>query len=1593
MKGKKLLTILLCIILLGTLLPASVFASEDVGTGTESAVSATESAVSDDPDESNKAPGQTEEKAAEEPALETIKTNSEESGDKKTDPDGTQNVVPEVNSDEAAPMNSGSEVPDKDTDENDSATDGEPDTEPAEEVGKTPVAEPMTTPAKEAPMEEIIDLAEVPSTEEVTSITFTVTFDANGHGTAPAAVSAAKEAVITEPASPSEDGYTFTGWYKDKETTELWDFSKDKVTEDITLYAGWTEEKPVVMRGAATRSAGTYSIEYVDLSDWFVGYPPDGDYMTGNWPSNTTAVSGTVVSLPPVIRGPHAVEKPFGEGYVIYTWEWYTVVPRGYTNTATDNILDVGSGTFVMPESDVIVMGRWVYNESIQIFPYGTEGGSVTWDGVNASYAQGTYATLTAVPDKGYYFVGWKLGNEDGPTGEIVSTNNPWRFQVTWDKRYTRYYAIFAVRPPGKIMVINGRADKYTAVEGDIITITANNPPAGDELTIRVFDKWTADSPSVRFADPNAPVTTFEMPGPDVTVMASYAAACEIIVETDPAGFEAYTSGGGVYRVGDTVTVTASTPEGYRFKAWNLSYGDFYNSTYSFTADNNRYVTACYEKIPTITVQESEGGTATADSTYIDAGKTVTLTAKPKGGYTFDHWEVVSGGVELDAPSSAETTFTANGNDVVIKPHFTKLDVVITLQQVTYKVVNGTWSDGTKEDKKEWVLSGFKPDEVPIGMIAGEGYTGGAWDDNPNDATITGATTFTYTFTSKPALMDVTGIVEWNDGDNEQGKRPEKITVHLKANDAELESQNVEESEYGVWTFSFDSLPALDSQGVIDYAITVDEIPEYTTKVEKEGSYGFRVINTLDSAVKPDYTVTFDANVPANASTTCTGSMDDQSFTYYEKKALSENGYFLPGYDFTGWYTKVDGTVMTYSDGELVGGLSDNGGTVTLYALWEPKRYQIIFHGGDIGGENIQEAEFDVNAILEPYSDANFGWLSDGKVLRGWVTTGYANFYSDGASFINLCGEPRSDGSLADVNLVAQWVENGQIVVTVTKDGVPQEELADYFKLVNKDGIEFSVPLTYGDGKYTFDTSQASQPGHGPEPLPEGEYELNFYVSNASLLCKDSTKINYKADSASNVVFSYHSLTVKHDHPQDVKLWSTVDGNVGFSPIGWLVPDGSVATIRITNLSPGYILDRYTVDEGSPIYEDSDLTKAELPIQLLDKTAVTIHIIARPTLTITPLPQKYTYNGQIQGEGDTVYEDPAEIAEKVSVEGLPEGDSVASIILDGQEDSVGDYEKLIASNVKVVNAAGNDVTGNYDINYQPGTLTIDPAKVTITVNSVSKMEGDIDPAFTGTVEGLFDEGDLGEIEFVRAGSDEAAGTYKGVLTATYTENKNYEVTVIPGDFTIEASDPVPAKTGTLTFDLGDGTLDGKTGSITIEANVGDTIKLPGAPIREGYTFQYWKGSRYAAGADYKVEGDHAFTAVWEENKVKTYTVTFDANGHGTAPDSQTIEEGKKASKPKDPTASGYTFGGWFTDKECKSVYSFDTAVTKDITLYAKWTKNSSTAGDTGGTSASTAGTSAAKTGDENNVGLWFMLMVASLLALVFIVSRRRFRNR
>ncbi len=117
---------------------------------------------------------------------------------------------------------------------------------------------------------------------------------------------------------------------------------------------------------------------------------------------------------------------------------------------------------------------------------------------------------------------------------------------------------------------------------------------------------------------------------------------------------------------------------------------------------------------------------------------------------------------------------------------------------VTYKVINGTWSDDSTTDKTETVQSGSTPASVPTGMKAGDGYSNGEWDADPASTTITGATTFTYTFTPIQTYEVTYKVVNgtWSDDSAtdktetvQSGSTPANIPTGMKAGDGYLSGE------------------------------------------------------------------------------------------------------------------------------------------------------------------------------------------------------------------------------------------------------------------------------------------------------------------------------------------------------------------------------------------------------------------------------------------------------------------------------------------------------------------------------------------------------------------------------------------------------------------------------------------------------------------------------------------------------------------------------------------------------------------------------------------------------------------------------------
>ncbi len=128
----------------------------------------------------------------------------------------------------------------------------------------------------------------------------------------------------------------------------------------------------------------------------------------------------------------------------------------------------------------------------------------------------------------------------------------------------------------------------------------------------------------------------------------------------------------------------------------------------------------------------------------------------------------------------------------------------------------------------------------------------------------------------------------------------------------------------------------------------------------------------------------------------------------------------------------------------------------------------------------------------------------------------------------------------------------------------------------------------------------------------------------------------------------------------------------------------------------------------------------------------------------------------------------------------------------------------------------------------------------------------------------------------------------------------------------------------------------KTNSLVIKK--GDSINLPTLE-RDGYIFLGWYIGEEKIDSSYKFDKTSFVNARWENiNKVEVYIVSFDSEG-GTVIENQTVKKGEKVVKPENPIMTGYTFVEW---QLSGVAYDFNTPVTSDITLVAKWEENSTT---------------------------------------------------
>ena len=201
--------------------------------------------------------------------------------------------------------------------------------------------------------------------------TYTITFVTNG-GTEVSAITVNHGEKAIQSASPTRTGYGFDGWFTDEALSKAFDFTKDTVTANITLYAKW--------------KLGSYTIQY-NLNG--------GENSLAN-PLNYTTETETI-----------KLASPTKTGYTFSGW----FDNASFTGTAVTEIAKGSSG-------DKAIWAKWTV--ITYTITYNTNGGTLS----------GTYPTTYTVetetislpePEKtGYTFSGWF--DNAGCTGSVVTS-------------------------------------------------------------------------------------------------------------------------------------------------------------------------------------------------------------------------------------------------------------------------------------------------------------------------------------------------------------------------------------------------------------------------------------------------------------------------------------------------------------------------------------------------------------------------------------------------------------------------------------------------------------------------------------------------------------------------------------------------------------------------------------------------------------------------------------------------------------------------------------------------------------------------------------------------------------------------------------------------------------------------------------------------------------------------------------------------------------------------------------------------------------------------------------------------------------------
>jgi len=464
---------------------------------------------------------------------------------------------------------------------------------------------------------------------------------------------------------------------------------------------------------------------------------------------------------------------------------------------------------------------------------------------------------------------------------------------------------------------------------------------------------------------------------------------------------------------------------------------------------------------------------------------------------------------------------------------------------------------------------------------------------------------------------------------------------------------------------------------------------------------------------------------------------------------------------------------------------------------------------------------------------------------------------------------------------------------------------------------------TYGDSSFVVTATPDATSQLAEFTFESSNTDVAEIAADGTVTIKAAGKTNITVNQAGNETYAAFSKTqelvvkkapITINADAKTKKIGASDPELTYQFVGQLV-NGDSITGSLTRKS-GEEIGQYDILIGTlAINNNYDITYNKAIFEIVDKTPQNIAVsdITEKTygdssFTVTATPDVTSQLTEFTFESSNT--DVAEIA----------ADGTVTIKTAGETD------------IKVMQAGNNE----YAAFEKTQKLVVN--KKAITVTSINGDEK------TSVLEGVLAEDtavtldyDKLNIEVTEAASETTSNVIFTNFVLTGDKAANYTVTTESVAAIMSDENIV---TITITADNGTATGAGKyiKGSkLSVTATPNSKYKFGGWYVNDTSVSSE---STYSFTAD----ADTTFVAKFSRrssggggNSSVSYNVKFNTNG-GNSIKTLSVKKNNAIAKPDSPVKNGFTFEGWYTDKELTKEYDFSTKVTKNITLYAKWSE-------------------------------------------------------